>query len=225
MDLSDPSDDRRTLFELKEKAKWSSDPEEKKAAIKELSTHGENAISELQEIMSITSDEDIRNACVEAIKSMRATLSSSSITNRNSNNNNNNNNNDSASQSNVGLNILLDSAHESYVKGDYKKADMFFEKVLEIEPNHLETLNGRGTLLLYRLADYDKARNCFEKVLQLDPKNMVALNSIEILKDKRDDTTSQQKEKPAPPPPPADTSQQKEKPAPPPPYWNNYLRY
>jgi hypothetical protein len=66
------SDDRTTLFELKEKAKWSSDPEEKKAAIKELSTHGENAISELQEIMSITAYEDIRNACAEAIKSMRA---------------------------------------------------------------------------------------------------------------------------------------------------------
>lgn len=65
-------DDRMTLFfELKEKAKWSSDPEEKKAAIKELSTHGENTISELQEIMSITAYEDIKSACVEAIKSMR----------------------------------------------------------------------------------------------------------------------------------------------------------
>jgi hypothetical protein len=65
------SDDKMTLFELKEKAKWSSDPEEKKAAIKELSTRGENAISELQEIMSITAYEDIKNACAEAIKSMR----------------------------------------------------------------------------------------------------------------------------------------------------------
>jgi hypothetical protein len=64
-------DDRMTLFELKEKAKWSSDPEEKKAAIKELSTYGENAISELQEIMSITAYEDIRNGCAEAIKLMR----------------------------------------------------------------------------------------------------------------------------------------------------------
>jgi hypothetical protein len=138
VDLSDPSDDRRTLFELKEKAKWSSDPEEKKAAIKKLSNSGEDAIFELQEIMSVTSDEDIKSACAEAIKSMRATLSSSSsITNRNSNNNN-----DSASQSNVGLNILLDSAHESYVKGDYKKADIFFEKVLEIEPR-LESLGVR----------------------------------------------------------------------------------
>ncbi len=63
---------KMTLFELKEKAKWARDPEEKKTAIKELSTHGENAISELQEIMSITAYEDIKNACAEAIKSMQA---------------------------------------------------------------------------------------------------------------------------------------------------------
>ena len=69
--IRDMPDDKMTLFELKEKAKWSSDPEEKKAAIKELSTRGENAISELQEIMSITAYEDIKNACAEAIKSMR----------------------------------------------------------------------------------------------------------------------------------------------------------
>ncbi len=63
---------KMTLFELKEKAKWARDPEEKKTAIKELSTHGENAISELQEIMSITAYEDIKNACAEAIKSIQA---------------------------------------------------------------------------------------------------------------------------------------------------------
>lgn len=66
------SDDKMTLFELKEKAKWSTDPEEKKAAIKELSTRRENAISELQDIMNITAYEDIRNACAEAIKSLQA---------------------------------------------------------------------------------------------------------------------------------------------------------
>src|ERR671923_2880044 len=64
--------DRMTLFELKEKAKWSRDPEEKKIAIKELSTYGENAISELQEIMNITAYEDIKDACTEAIKSIQA---------------------------------------------------------------------------------------------------------------------------------------------------------
>src|SRR5215210_481975 len=111
-----------TLFELKEKAKWSSDPEEKKAAIKKLSTLGENAISELQEIMNITASEDIKNACAEAIKSMHAT--SSFIIKSN--------NNSTASQSNLGLSILLDSARIYYGRGDYKKADIFFERVLEI---------------------------------------------------------------------------------------------
>jgi hypothetical protein len=71
-DLSDMPNERLTLFELKEKAKWSSHPEEKKTAIKELSNHGEDAISELQEIMSITAYEDIKNACAEAIMSIRA---------------------------------------------------------------------------------------------------------------------------------------------------------
>ena len=190
---------------LKEKAKWSDDLEEKKAAIKKLSTLGEDAISGLQEIMSITGYGDIKNACAEAIKSMRAT--SSSTTNGNSNSNNN------GSQSNTGINTPLESALEYHVKGDYKKADIFFERALEIEPNHIETLNGRGTLLLYRLADYDKARNCFEKVLQVDPKNIVALNSIEILNKKKDDSNQQQKERPAPS---VDTTnqQQKERPAP-----------
>ena len=65
------SDNKMTLFELKEKAKWSSDAEEKKAAIRELSRYGENAIFELQEIMNITAYEDIKNACAEAIESMR----------------------------------------------------------------------------------------------------------------------------------------------------------
>ena len=69
--LSDMSNERMILFELKENAKWASDPEEKKTAIKELSNHGEDAISELQEIMSTTAYEDIKNACAEAIMSIR----------------------------------------------------------------------------------------------------------------------------------------------------------
>ena len=138
------------------------------------------------------------------------------------------NNNKSASQSKVGLSILLDSAREYYVRGDYKKADIFFERVLEIEPNNIDALNGKGTSL-YRLADYDKAKKCFDKVLKMDPKNIVAFDNIEILGKKKEDDSSQQKiEKPAPsvdtsqqkiekptPPPSVDTSQQKiEKPAP-----------
>ena len=60
-----------TLFDLKEKAKWSTYPEEKKTAIEELSDHGEDAMSELQEIMRTTAYEDIKNACAEAIMSIQ----------------------------------------------------------------------------------------------------------------------------------------------------------
>jgi tetratricopeptide (TPR) repeat protein len=119
-----------------------------------------------------------------------STSSSPSITKSNINNS------ISAPQSNT-ITILLDSARDYYLKGDYKKADIFFERVLEIDPNHIVTLNSRGTLLQYRLADYDKARDCFEKVLQVDPKNIVALNSVEILGKKKEDEANQQKEKPA----------------------------
>lgn len=60
--------DRTSLFELKEKAKWSRDPEEKRIAIKELSTFGQAAIPQLEEILNITAYEDIKTACAEAIK-------------------------------------------------------------------------------------------------------------------------------------------------------------
>jgi tetratricopeptide (TPR) repeat protein len=87
--------------------------------------------------------------------------------------------NDSASQSNLGLGILVDSARDYYVRGEYKKANIFFEKVLEIEPNNIEALNSKG-ISLYRLGEYEGANSCFNKVLKIDPKNIVALNNLEI---------------------------------------------
>src|SRR5215203_4813786 len=127
-------------------------------------------------------------------------------------------NNNNASHSNLDLSILLDSAREYYVRGDYKKADIFFERVLEIEPNHIDALNGKGTSL-YRLADYDKAKKCFDKVLKMDPKNIAAFDNREILGKKRDDSTQKLEKPPAPsqvstqklekPPAPSQVSTQK----------------
>lgn len=63
--------DRTILFDLKEKAKWSHDPEERRSAIKELSTKGQNALPQLEEIFNITAFEDIKAACAEAIREIR----------------------------------------------------------------------------------------------------------------------------------------------------------
>ena len=61
----------RKMWDLKEAAKWSSTPEEKKAAIRTLSARGQEAVQPLEEIMSITAYEDIRAACMEAIKTAK----------------------------------------------------------------------------------------------------------------------------------------------------------
>jgi hypothetical protein len=61
-----------TLFELKEKAKWSHNMEEKRTAIRELSNYGQDAIPPLEEILNITAYEDIKRACAEAIKAVLA---------------------------------------------------------------------------------------------------------------------------------------------------------
>lgn len=58
------------IFELKERAKWSKDSTEKKTAIRELSAHGNRAIPALDEILSVTAYDEIKTACMEAIKSI-----------------------------------------------------------------------------------------------------------------------------------------------------------
>lgn len=59
------------MWDLKETAKWSDNPEERKAAIKTLSTRGEAAMPVIEEIMAVTAYEEIRKACIEAMKTAR----------------------------------------------------------------------------------------------------------------------------------------------------------
>ncbi len=61
----------KTFYELKIAAKWSDSAEEKKTAIRELSSRGEEAIPSLEEILSVTAYEDIKAACIEAIKAAK----------------------------------------------------------------------------------------------------------------------------------------------------------
>ncbi|MEM2140453.1 hypothetical protein [Nitrososphaera sp.] len=60
----------KSLWELKEAAKWSSNPQEKKEAIKRLSARGAEALPSLEEIMRVTAYDDIKAACIDAIRSV-----------------------------------------------------------------------------------------------------------------------------------------------------------
>ncbi len=61
----------KTISQLKETAKWSRDQEEKKTAIKELSAHGENGLAALEEILNVTAYDEIKAACIAAIKAAK----------------------------------------------------------------------------------------------------------------------------------------------------------
>jgi len=66
------------IRQLKETAKWSNDPIKKKTAIRELSVRGETAISALQEILNVTAYDEIKRACMVAIKAIKETESPTS---------------------------------------------------------------------------------------------------------------------------------------------------
>jgi hypothetical protein len=61
----------KSIWELKEQAKWSSNPQERKDAITKLSARGAEALPSLDEIISVTAYDEIRAACIEAIRSLR----------------------------------------------------------------------------------------------------------------------------------------------------------
>lgn len=61
----------KSLYQWKERAKWSHDMEERKMAIKELSYLGEQALPSLEEIFNVTVYEDVKAICLDAIKSVR----------------------------------------------------------------------------------------------------------------------------------------------------------
>jgi hypothetical protein len=70
--VEEQKQDFQKVKELRHAAKWSSNIEEKKNAIRELaSTFGERAIPVLNEIKGVTVYEEIKQACAEAIKTIR----------------------------------------------------------------------------------------------------------------------------------------------------------
>lgn len=52
-------------------AKWSRSQQEMKTAINELAARGEIALPVLEEILNVTAHEDIKAACIEAIKAVK----------------------------------------------------------------------------------------------------------------------------------------------------------
>ena len=59
-------------------------------------------------------------------------------------------------------------ALQNQQKNNFQIAEKFYAEVLDIDPNHIDTLNNLG-LLFIKLKHYQKAISCYEKVIEIDP--------------------------------------------------------
>jgi hypothetical protein len=66
--MASSSEDRLKIVQLKEEAKWAQNLEDMKRAVAELANYGEKAVPMLDEIKYVTVHEDVKSACIEAIK-------------------------------------------------------------------------------------------------------------------------------------------------------------
>jgi len=54
--------------------------------------------------------------------------------------------------------------------GKYNEALQYFNKALELDPNYVKALAGKG-YTLDRLKEYDEALKCYDKALKIEPQN------------------------------------------------------
>ena len=71
-------------------------------------------------------------------------------------------------------------AVKNHQVGKIDIAQNLYIKVLEIDPNHSQTLNNRGTIFT-NLKEYQKAKECFEKVIEINPNYASAYNNLGVI--------------------------------------------
>jgi len=87
------------------------------------------------------------------------------------------------SNENLTLNEIFDLAIKNHQNNNLQDARNYYQKVLELDPNHSQTLNNLGAIFLV-LGERLKAKNCYEKVIELNPNYADAHNNLgNILKE------------------------------------------
>ena len=77
----------------------------------------------------------------------------------------------------------FDLAIQNHQNNNLQDAQNYYQKVLELDPNHSQTLNNLGAIFLV-LRERQKAKSCYEKVIELNPNFVNAYNNIgNILKE------------------------------------------
>jgi len=74
------------------------------------------------------------------------------------------------------VDLLVKKGAESYNLGETQEALFYFDKALEIEPNHVKALTNKGGALS-TLGKHEEAISYFDKALQIDPNYVDALSN------------------------------------------------
>ena len=71
------------------------------------------------------------------------------------------------SNKNLTLNDAFKLAVKNHQNNDLQDAQNYYQQVLELDPNHSETLNNLGVIFL-GWGENQKAKDCFEKAIKIN---------------------------------------------------------
>ena len=78
------------------------------------------------------------------------------------------------------LQKIFELAYKNHEKENFHEAKDYYNQILEIEPNHFQSLALLGALFL-QIKEFDLAKPLLEKVVQIDPNNLDANNNLGII--------------------------------------------
>ena len=80
----------------------------------------------------------------------------------------------------INLQKIFELAFKNHEKKNFYEAKNYYNQILEIEPNHFQSLALLGALFL-QIKEFDLAKPLLEKVVQIDPNNLDANNNLGII--------------------------------------------
>jgi tetratricopeptide (TPR) repeat protein len=81
---------------------------------------------------------------------------------------------------NLTIEETLNLAIKNHQEGKTDIAQNLYNKILEIDPNHSQTLNNIG-IIFTNLKNYQKAKECFKKAIEINPNYADAHNNLGII--------------------------------------------
>ena len=83
---------------------------------------------------------------------------------------------------NLTIEEILNLAVKNHLEGKTDVAQVFYNQVLMIDPNHSQALNNIA-IIFTKLKEYEKAKKCYEKTIEIKPNYADVHNNLGIMQD------------------------------------------